>query len=119
MMPANEQITLSGEEVIDVIKEIELILVSLHQMGSFYAQKHHEGYDRDNREYEKETTDFIDKWKVTHRLAKVRRILSEKFDDTLGNDDMDDLERAMEGLRYWEKPGDNPENISEFTKRDC
>ena len=39
--------------------------------------------------------------KVTERLAKVREILSEKFDDRLGEDDMGDLERAMEELRYW------------------
>ena len=39
--------------------------------------------------------------KVTERLAKVREILSEKFDDRLGEDDMGDLERAMEDLRYW------------------
>lgn len=33
-------------------------------------------------------------------------ILTEKFDATLGDDDMDDLERAMESLRYWSKPSD-------------
>lgn len=45
------------------------------------------------------------------RLAKVRGMLSEKFDNTLGNDDMDDIERAMDGLKYWSKPGDAPDDI--------
>lgn len=44
---------------------------------------------------------------VTHRLAKVRAILSMKFDETLGDDDMGDIEREIENLKYWELPGDN------------
>ncbi|NRT79275.1 hypothetical protein [Clostridium beijerinckii] len=100
MMKQNEQITLSGYEAIEILKEIEVILISLHDMGSYYIQK-------DIREYEKETTRFIDECKVTHRLAKIRGILAEKFDNTLGDDDMDDLERVIEGLKYWKKPGDN------------
>lgn len=103
MMKENEQISLSGNEAIEILKEINLMLISLHNMGSHYM-------DKDTKEYEKETTRFIDEWKVTHRLAKIRGILSEKFDNTLGDDDMDDIERAMEDLKYWEKPGDNSEN---------
>jgi hypothetical protein len=114
MIKANEQINLTGTEIIDVLKEIEIILTSLHKMGSYYAIKHHEGkLDKDNGEYEKETTRFIDEWKVTHRLAKIRCVLSEKFDNALGVDDMDDLERAMEGLKYWEKPGDQANDNKE------
>lgn len=104
MMKENEQIVLSGDETIEVLKEINLILISLHDMGSYYMGK-------DIQEYEKETTRFIDECKVTHRLAKIRGILSKKFDSTLGDDDMDDLERAMEGLNYWGKPGDNLDDL--------
>ena len=110
MLKANKKITLSGEELIEALKEIELILISLHKMGSYYGEKFIENEDKYKTEYEIETTRFIDDWSVTQRLAKVRRILSEKFDDTLGEDDMDDLERAMEGLKYWANPGDNPDN---------
>jgi len=46
-------------------------------------------------------------------LVKIRGALSEKFDDTLGDDDMDDLERAMERVKYWEKPGDIPDDLVE------
>ncbi|SFB38141.1 hypothetical protein [Clostridium frigidicarnis] len=104
MIKENEKIVLSGDEAIEILKEIEIILISLHDMGSYYMNK-------DTREYEKETTRFIDEWKVTHRLARIRGRLSEKFDNTLGDDDMDDLERAMEKLKYWEKPGDVAEDI--------
>ena len=47
------------------------------------------------------TTDFIDNQQVTQRLAQVRRILSEPFDHTLGEDDMDDIERHVQGLELW------------------
>lgn len=108
MIKRNERIIFSGTELIEALKEIELILISLHKMGSYYATQYHEGnLKKEKYDYEKETTQFIDQCKVTQRLAKVRQILSEKFDRTLGDDDMDDLERAMEGIVYWEKPGDN------------
>lgn len=101
MLPANQQITLSGDEAVRVLREINLILISLHSMGSYYI-------DKDRSEYEAETTRFIDDWKVTARLAEIRAILTRKFDLTLGSDEMDDLERTMETLRYWRAPGDNP-----------
>jgi hypothetical protein len=112
-LKSNEQIILSGSELIKILREINLILISLRKMGSYYAVKHQEGEDIDNREYERETTCFIDEWMVTSRLSKVRSILSEKFDRTLGDDDMDDLERAMDDLKYWSSPGNKPNKIIE------
>ena len=92
--PENKRILLTGEEAVAVLKEINLILISLHKMGSYYA-------DKDEVEYGAETTRFIDERNVTQRLAYVRRVLSEKFDSGLGEDDMDDLEREMENIEYW------------------
>ncbi|MDN3017144.1 hypothetical protein PH210_13170 [Paenibacillus sp. BSR1-1] len=111
MLEENKKITYSGEEIIEVLKEIELIRVSLAQMGSYYGSV--KGGDKEENkkkkaEYEKEIPKFIDRYKVYKRLAKASHILSLKFDDTLGNDDMGDLERAMEGLKYWTKPNDKP-----------
>ncbi|MFQ3544206.1 hypothetical protein Q7A53_08965 [Halobacillus rhizosphaerae] len=78
-------------------------------MGSYYGERLLEDGEAKHRaEYEKETTHFIDEWKVTHRLAKIKMILSDKFDNTLGKGDMDDIERTMEGLKSWSKPNDNP-----------
>jgi len=93
MRPKNKKICLSGEEALAVLSEINLILMSLHRMGSTYSEG--------GREYEQETTRFIDEWQVCSRLANVRKILSSKFDNTLGPDDMDDVERAMESLPFW------------------
>ena len=71
-------------------------------MGSYYA----DDTGADKQEYEKETTAFIDNSLVCDRLANIRARLSGSFDLSLGDDDMDDLERACEDIEYWQKPGD-------------
>ena len=66
-------------------------------MGSYYGEK-----PGALEEYRKATTDFIDDCAVTQRLAKVRRIVSMPFDDSLGDDGMDDRERHFSDLKFWE-----------------
>ncbi|WP_242197470.1 MULTISPECIES: hypothetical protein [unclassified Pseudomonas] len=97
MLENNEKIVLPGKEALDALKEIEFILISLHKMGSYYAEK-----PGALEEYRKATTDFIDDCAVTQRLAKVRRIVSMPFDDSLGDDEMDDMERYFSDLKFWE-----------------
>ncbi|MFJ2488458.1 hypothetical protein [Pseudomonas sp. NPDC087639] len=94
MLEKNQKIVLNGEDALDILADIEFILISLHKMGSYYS-------DKPVEEYQKATTDFIDNEKVTQRLAKVRKIISKNFDSTLGDDDMDDIERHMEGIEFW------------------
>ena len=103
MLKQNQNITLIGTEALDALKEVEYMLISLRKMGSYYGEK-----PNSTDEYRKATTDFIDDCGITHRLAKVRSIISRKFDDTLGEDDMDDIERHVSDLIFW-KP-DQPLN---------
>ncbi len=109
MLEQNQNIVLTGGEALDVLREIEFILISLHKMGSYYAEK-----PGATEEYWKATTNFIDDCAVTQRLAKVRTIISKNFDDTLGADDMDDVERYCSDLTFW-KP-DQPLNKKEHEK---
>lgn len=95
----NQRITYKGEVIIEVLKEINYILCSLHDIGSYYL-------NQDNQEYEKETTQFIDNSLVCTRLALIRRVLTEQFDLEEGVDGLDDIERACENIIYWSKPGD-------------
>ncbi|AGF57451.1 hypothetical protein B0P06_004250 [Clostridium saccharoperbutylacetonicum] len=107
MQEVNKNITYTFDELKEVLEELEMILISLHKMGSYYGEKFHTyGEEMYRGEYEKETTRFIDEWRVCEKLAKVRSILSDRFDRTLGEDYMDDLEREMDEIRYWSKPGD-------------
>lgn len=107
LRPANQRIEISGEDAVRIFRVIELTLTSLHKIGSFYdvAKKDEKGG------YERETARFIDEWKITHRLAKARALLSECFDLTLGEDDVDDLEREAESIDYWSGPGSLPSDI--------
>ena len=97
MLKQNEKIVLTGIEALDALKEIEFILISLRKMGNFYAEK-----PSAPEEYQRATTDFIDNYAITKRLAKVRTIISRHFDDSLGKDDMDDIERHFSDLKFWE-----------------
>lgn len=100
----NQQITYEGEVIINALKEINYILCSLHDMGSYYL-------DGNNEEYQKETAKFIDNSLVCTRLALVRKVLTEKFDLEEGDDGLDDIERACEDITYWSKPGDFSSDI--------
>ncbi|MCS3417176.1 hypothetical protein M2399_002554 [Pseudomonas sp. BIGb0450] len=102
MLKQNKEITISGKNALEALKEIEFMLVSLRKMGTYYIGK-------PQNEYQDATTKFIDNFGITGRLAKVRRLICEGFDTTLGEDDMDDLERHMQDLEFW-KPTDETLN---------
>ncbi|MEE9679433.1 hypothetical protein V4842_14115 [Pseudomonas moraviensis] len=94
MLEKNKKIILTGEDALEALANIEFIMISLHKMGSYYS-------DKPVEKYRKATTVFIDNENVTQRLAKIRTIISKNFDSTLGEDDMDDIERHVEGIEFW------------------
>lgn len=94
--PNNQTICFDAWELIEMFKEIDFILISLAEMGRNYElYKNHESYEKD-------TTRFIDECQITQKLAKIRGMIANKFDDTLGDDGMGDLERATENAQYWQ-----------------
>ena len=97
MLEANKKLVYTGDEVLNVLQEIEFILISLHKIGSYYAETLPNSYE----EYAKETTNFIDN-NLYDRLANIRKVLSCKFNNDLGVDDMSDIERALENIDFWE-----------------
>lgn len=106
MNPENEAITLSGQDALQILAEIDLVLISLHKIASYYYRDGFEISPEGRANYEKATTAFIDDHQVTQRLATARALLSAGFDGTLGEDNMDDLERACENIQYWTIPDD-------------
>lgn len=92
----NQNIAFNGQELLDIFVEIDFMLISLVQMGRNYElYKNHYAYEKD-------TTRFIDECQITTRLANIRELIANKFDDTLGIDDMGDLERATHNTKYWQ-----------------
>ncbi|GAB0079781.1 hypothetical protein TOC8171_51900 [Pseudomonas syringae] len=53
MLESNKKISLSGDEALEILADIEFILISLHKMGSYYQ-------DKPTEDYQKATTNFID-----------------------------------------------------------
>ncbi|WP_050676109.1 hypothetical protein [Acinetobacter baumannii] len=82
MLKVNKELLYTGDEVINILQGIEFILISLHKIGSYYAETLPNSYE----EYEKETTNFIDNNNVCDRLANIRKVLSCKFNNDLGVD---------------------------------
>ena len=107
LLPANRRIVLSGEDALRILREIEFLLMSLNNIGRhYYPDGDDDGADvRRRAQYCAETTRFIDVQQATTRLALMRRILSAPFDTTLGDDEMDDIERAVAALPLWRVPG--------------
>ncbi|MGQ4810164.1 hypothetical protein NKDENANG_03613 [Candidatus Entotheonellaceae bacterium PAL068K] len=82
-------------DLVEVLKILETLVVSLDRLGSHY-------HDMDHGAFERVVTEFIKDWEVSRNLVVARRLLSEYFDDTLGEDDQDELERAMCDPPHWE-----------------
>lgn len=102
MLKDNEEIQISGLKAIEVLRELEYMLISLNKIARHYYDGSEQSESKENYiAYAVETTKFIDENKITRRLAKARRIISESFNDELGADDMGDIERAMEGIDFW------------------
>lgn len=103
MSDMNRKICLTEFEAISLYKDIDYILISLNNIGHYYFNEPtiDEG---GRRAYEQETTNFIDDNEITKLLSRVRGGIGSKFDLELGEDDMDDLERATENTKYWERP---------------
>ncbi|RAU45794.1 MULTISPECIES: hypothetical protein [unclassified Pseudomonas] len=107
MKKQNEVVSYKGEVVIQALCEIEYILISLGDMGSYYyLHPDRPPTPETDLEYALETTRFIDENGICDRLNKVRSILCEPFDHGVGDDDMDDIERVVDKLKFWRKPGD-------------
>jgi hypothetical protein len=106
LLPVNRRIVLSGEDALRILREIEFLLQSLHHIGRhYYPDGDDDGADALRRaQYCAQTTRFIDEEQATTRLALMRSILSAAFDTTLGADEMDDIERAVEALPLWRTP---------------
>ncbi|WP_241176407.1 hypothetical protein [Citrobacter portucalensis] len=104
----NEVISMPGEDALYILSEVEYMLISLRNIARYYFNGVDQNIVDDKllHSYFKETTRFIDDRNITCRLAEIRKIITEKFNADLGEDDMDDIEREMEKINYWEKPGD-------------
>ncbi|MFK3796306.1 hypothetical protein [Pseudomonas sp. NPDC088444] len=102
----NRKIIITGKQAIKALQEIGFMFISLRQMEDYYFYKEIEAPGQDPGTRAREISRFVTQNSFINRLAVVRKTISERFDNSLGNDDMSDSERAMEHLTFWEKLGD-------------
>ncbi|WP_341958807.1 hypothetical protein [Pseudomonas sp. RC10] len=102
----NRKITLTGKKAIKALQELEFMIISLRKIEDHDFYKKLDSPGQDQNLQAQELSRFISENNYVQSLSSVRRIISERFDSTLGDDDMGDTERAMEHLVFWEKPGD-------------
>ncbi len=94
-MPTDQsKVAYVKRDIVRILRDINSIVVSLDRIGSVSASIEPE-------EHDKMLADFVRTWEVFHKLAEARSVLSQAFSQELGDDEMDELERAMEGVPYW------------------
>ena len=87
------QITYPRKKVIAVLRTLNELVVSLDQIGSASD-------DMTETENLAALSDFMGP-KMFRKLARARAILSAPFSTKLGADEMDELEREMQDIQYW------------------
>ena len=101
----DEKVFYFKKDIIKVLEDLNMIVVSLDRIGSEYSE--HEGRKNDE-ELNALLTDFIFDWDVNRKLAKARKVLDAAFSRELGDGDMDELEREFQGLQYWSITNSKP-----------
>jgi hypothetical protein len=102
-----EKVTYTKKDIINVLRDLNMIVVSLDRIGSEYSE--HLGRKSDE-ELNSLLADFIFEWKVDGKLASARKILGEAFSYELADDDMGEEERFCKDLQYWSLKNPSPNN---------
>ena len=98
MNSKNKNIHLDGTEALEIIKKRDQFVVSLEKIKSYH------GDPRNEKTVEEENhalANYIIEIKLGTELASIRGVLRSKFDLSLGEDDMDDVERYCDTNTYW------------------
>jgi hypothetical protein len=96
-------VTYSQQEILRVLRDLEMMIVSLDRIGAATGEG-------DPEESARITTDFLDQWQVFKRLAEARQVLSEPFADDIDADGTEALEQALEDVPCWSATDQTPPN---------
>src|SRR5688572_26972078 len=89
-----KRVSYQRKKVIEVLRTLNELVVSLDRIGAAAA-------DQTTAEHDAALAAFVRRHRIFKKAAQARRILSEPFSTRVGSDGMDELERAMESVRYW------------------
>ena len=94
MRRPKSRISYPRKDVIAVLRTLNELVVSLDQLGSA-------SYDMTKAASDAALSDFLRRHNIYRKTAEARRILSAPFSTALGADEMDELEREMQDVKYW------------------
>jgi hypothetical protein len=93
MRVAKNQVTYQRKKVVAIVRTLNELVVSLDQIGSA-------SYEMTKVEHQSALSDFMGP-KMFRKLARARAILSASFSTKDGADEMNELEREMQNIQYW------------------
>lgn len=91
-----KKVELDERKIVEVLKHIEIMLQSLHRVGSFYAD--------DLVACDRETIKIIDDFEYCKRLARVRYILSVAAKKAFEASEWEAIEDKLCNVRDWKPP---------------
>ena len=92
MSDTTNRIAYPRKQILEVLRTLNELVVSLDQLGSAEMTK---------QEHDSAVSDFIQRHRIIRKAAVARKILSEPFSTAEGADGMDELEREMQDIQYW------------------
>lgn len=99
-----EIVTFCREDVVRILRDLEVLVVSLD---------HIEAAARDvgDEEEARYLRDFVEQWRVLEKLANMRAVLSDAFSRTPGDDLMGELERKVHDVSVWTSTETRPPGL--------
>ena len=89
-----EEIKFKKDDIVSVLKHMNELVVSLDRITSAW-------HDVPREIWKEIVVEYFLQSEGLKALSTCREILSEPFSRELGPDDMDELERALEGTKFW------------------
>ena len=93
-MDSTDLVFLTKTELLEILKELNVIVVSLDRIGSYHSEI-------SEQESNKIISDFINNWDVFRKLANIRRILDAKLNEHINTVTREKLDEEFEALEYW------------------
>ena len=98
---ASDKVEYDRDVVVDILRDLEQIVVSLARIGS--AE-----HGLSKRESDALVSDFVTEWNVTSKLANARAALGDAFSREPGADGLDELERELAETVIWSATAPSP-----------
>lgn len=95
-------VSYSKEDIVDLLRDLNLLVVSTDRIGSAWSDR------TSDEEYNAMFVQFFVDFGFFRKLADARTTLSSAFSTETGEDGMDELERLMRDLKYWQEPFSKP-----------